>query len=861
MPGLAGCTQAGLLPGTATASCTLPPPLLLPAPQETQLKGMLQLTGCTCYCSKARAGRRSAMFSITPHRADQDELSAALAKAPLPPGMDISDAPLNPLHVAKTKYRFAAASFEERAEWLASLQQASQLHPGELVASAWAAVFSAATSHRDAARVLQQLARVLAQPDRDASLLCVSADWARAAAAAKHSARALEAVHAGSAADVALGPASSPSTPPRKRESAHPGAARPHSANGRKSGLMRGLFGRKKTTSPPAPPAVLASPDTRASSEQQGELLDAFALASGTTSPRAGPVVPELHTASSPTPGSVVSSASRAHVVDAHTYADSASAVAASVATLRAKDPSLQLSQRRWLGDAGADQVAQQQSAARQAVASAAAAAQRRVVGHTQGDRVTLKQLERDVVRDVLKISCTVHPVYAGLLHSFADSADLLSTQMFTEASAQSMVLALAQRLGSIIVALNRALLAGGVPLADASDRESADWTEHGILRASSSKLSRSRVDSTSAGLAVDCELAADRVRRGSVFSDGGDSLASSAGGSSSSPMHSALPGEVGEGDLGFATAAMRPSIIAPPSLSPGSAYDMPAAVADALGAWARMDPAMPSRAWPYPAVAHSLEASILEFAREIMLCSSRTVTGGDSYDALTTLLASPHILLTPGSSGAPPISVDIRILPLPGSADSDAGRRAAPAHPAPAGTPAAPGSTASSPGHTTPRQRTGSYDVFSDEDDSGSAPGTPARGAERGSQMQSPLTSIRARKASIGRLPPAVLLVVTECSMQHMVRCGLGLDQSPDPARMPSGSSASSPAGDSSPVTLPIEEGALWGTMRATHERYFMWGARPLPAYVRLAFTLAGQSASPSTAQSPARSRTQPAS
>ena len=53
------------------------------------------------------------------------------------------------------------------------------------------------------------------------------------------------------------------------------------------------------------------------------------------------------------------------------------------------------------------------------------------------------------------------------------------------------------------------------------------------------------------------------------------------------------------------------------------------------------------------------LEGRIMEFAHEVLRCSSRTIAGGDAYDALDLVFGNRDlVLLTPASSEAPPVDI-----------------------------------------------------------------------------------------------------------------------------------------------------------------------------------------------------------
>lgn len=55
--------------------------------------------------------------------------------------------------------------------------------------------------------------------------------------------------------------------------------------------------------------------------------------------------------------------------------------------------------------------------------------------------------------------------------------------------------------------------------------------------------------------------------------------------------------------------------------------------------------------------------ASVVRFAREVLLCSSRTVAGGDAYDAVELVFGGPHVIIAPDSgSDAPPVNIEVKI-------------------------------------------------------------------------------------------------------------------------------------------------------------------------------------------------------
>jgi hypothetical protein len=66
----------------------------------------------------------------------------------------------------------------------------------------------------------------------------------------------------------------------------------------------------------------------------------------------------------------------------------------------------------------------------------------------------------------------------------------------------------------------------------------------------------------------------------------------------------------------------------------------------------------------------HLTEARVLEFARQVLLCTCRTVVGGDSYDAVEMVFANPELVhVCPDSRAAPPIDVRSRAVAASGAA------------------------------------------------------------------------------------------------------------------------------------------------------------------------------------------------
>jgi len=134
---------------------------------ETDLRGVVQLRG-------ARVQRQRKLFSAS--SSGFDVLSVPKGEAASAPAAAVGPvhvtAALNPLHEKKTKYTFLCSSPAARDAWVVAIQQAIDLSHAEVECTAWGARFEAAGGFDAYAGALVEFAA------RHASL-SLSADWVR----------------------------------------------------------------------------------------------------------------------------------------------------------------------------------------------------------------------------------------------------------------------------------------------------------------------------------------------------------------------------------------------------------------------------------------------------------------------------------------------------------------------------------------------------------------------------------------------------------------------------------------------------------------------------------------------------------
>eukprot|EP01138_Halocafeteria_seosinensis_P010349 gb/GECG01010567.1/.p1 GENE.gb/GECG01010567.1/~~gb/GECG01010567.1/.p1 ORF type:complete len:800 (+),score=93.51 gb/GECG01010567.1/:1-2400(+) len=396
---------------------------------EAELKGVLQLSGCCCYYSKSIADPRKYVFAITSSDSSFDKStkdvtesnenldtanhqrnkSTPLDTSSLNTSLDTTDTStistydeddygnissfpaLNPLHESKSKYRWAAVSEDDRKRWVEAINMASSLPPIEGECLLWAKHFGVATNGLAYRRVLRQLAQ---RPTLGTSLLrrtvskeaqswyclacdtgsvsadqrlkfltqsgwlCVSADWVRT----------MQQVSCDSSQ---------------------------YGKNVHHSKKKSGLFKRKNKQK---------SDGSKSGGANLGEKPP---LAPGPKSQNGLPSPPKENSFSG---GSSASSPNSpclpSPVVCQHRYTRSADS--SSLNGPRSSTRVFQTDQS--IGDDTVTSVAKRSKQrmshlAQQAVAVASASRHKRRMGFTPGERVSIKQLDRDLIRDVVELN------------------------------------------------------------------------------------------------------------------------------------------------------------------------------------------------------------------------------------------------------------------------------------------------------------------------------------------------------------------------------------------------------------------------------------------------------------------------
>jgi len=489
------------------------------------------------------------------------------------------------------------------------------------------------------------------------------------------------------------------------------------------------------------------------------------------------------------------------------------------------------------------------------AVAVAEAQRARRFAGHIAGDRVDTAQLQRDFGRDTVVTAVQVHPVYTALTaaHGVELNPPEGGLKRHVNAAPHEVLSHVTASILEVVGGVNAALAAqyanpvrvpwnpsggeGGVVGSDFSGPVVLDASFEAAMGAFSSD------ETSSAGVA-------SPAKRGGLFqfppSPARPSMARNASsgagtyssdGSGRPPLHPfADASSAGTG--GGITPIEFVSDGTPTAVSPGGTISVER-IAERVPVFAMppLEPRFHLGAWPYPpsSLASSsdrgtwggsgLQAKVLTFAREILLCSARTITGGDTFDAAAFLFQHPDLaLLMPDSASAPPIRLVVQVLPgVQGTG------------PVPEGPPAA-----SHPTH--------SRGASNDTDGSALSHFTDSMSSTGGTGMLGASFS-EAEGGFTDAVPPPILRVQLQSAMHYRLRSSeledeelsgwdgdnMGGTLSPLGYAPATGANAEDSRVDAEVLRRRWAEGD-WARVTAVFTRDFVWGRMPQPAQIALA-------------------------
>ena len=488
------------------------------------------------------------------------------------------------------------------------------------------------------------------------------------------------------------------------------------------------------------------------------------------------------------------------------------------------------------------------------AVAVAEAQRARRFAGHIAGDRVDTAQLQRDFGRDTVITAVQVHPVYTALAATHGVSLDPPEggLKRHVNAAPHEVLSHVTASILEVVGGVNAALAAqyanpvrvpwhpsggyGGVVGSDFSGPAALDASFEAAIGAYASD------DASSAG-------GASPAKRGGLFhfppsparpsATRNTSNGAVSDGSGRPPLHPlADSGSSGTGG-GATPIEVSGSDGTPTMLSPGGAMIMEHS-GDRVPVFAMppLEPRFHLGAWPYPPSSLSsssdrgtwggsgLQARALTFAREILLCSARTITGGDTFDAAAFLFQHPELaLLMPDSASAPPIRLVVQVLP------GVQGGGAFPEAPPPA---------SSGPTHSRGASNDTDGSALSHFTDSLSSSGV---GPGFGSSFS------EAEGGSTDAVPPPILRVQLQSAMHYRLRSSeledeelMGWDGGDmGPPLTPLGYAPATAANaddlrmDAEVLRRRWAEGD-WARVTAVFTRDFVWGRKPQPAQIALA-------------------------